>query len=610
MQRKNILGESELPRVPQQAEHINVNFCKNPSCPNFGVLAQEKVLPKGRGHTSRDGYIVSGYTNTSGGPRIPMLRCKMCGEQPTTKSNQGILEEYERLTSYLTCPRPEFSCPVEDCPNNTELSSFKKGERVRPSNTSLYRMYGKTAQGAARVQCKACGKVFSPFLATSIAWQKKSHVNKSVFSLLMNKMPLGRICEHLDISYGTLYDKIDFIHRQCVAFTAERENAWIAEGKERVYISTDRQDYAVNWNKRADKRNIVLSAVGSADNISGYVFAMNLNYESDIDPASVNADATACGDAFTPYPFRKYARLWLDCDYEDSVRRSASCRKTACPDDAGLLERVENRYTDTMESEDAEVSDMRDSTRKLPLNGMRTCLEYTLYGHFFLLRRFFENVDKVRFFLDQDSGMRAGVMGAFCDRVKARTCDAFYVRINKDMTVDEKRRWLAAATMVFKGRKAMRPDLSGVAIETELMKEAIEDAVSIGKRKDRWVVSPLPKMNEPEKAICYLTDYGDYDTDHLANLYRKASLGGIDRFFMQVRRRISLLERPIGTSSNAGRTWYGYSAYNPAVIVKMLDILRVYCNFTRPGKDKKTPAMRIGMARGVIVLDEILYYSR
>jgi hypothetical protein len=63
---------------------------------------------------------------------------------------------------------------------------------------------------------------------------------------------------------------------------------------------------------------------------------------------------------------------------------------------------------------------------------------------------------------------------------------------------------------------------------------------------------PLPSMSEPEKAVCWLTDLNDgaYDDDHLAQLSRKASLHAIDRFFMQIRRRLSLLERPISSSSS------------------------------------------------------------
>ncbi|MDE3021390.1 MAG: hypothetical protein KGI54_05975 [Pseudomonadota bacterium] len=90
---------------------------------------------------------------------------------------------------------------------------------------------------------------------------------------------------------------------------------------------------------------------------------------------------------------------------------------------------------------------------------------------------------------------------------------------------------------------------------------------------------PFPNMGEPEKAVCYLTDYKDYDENHLARLYNKASMHAIDRFFMQVRRRLSVLERPTGTASNMNRVWHGYSVYNPETIVKMLGIFRVFYNY-------------------------------
>ncbi len=132
----------------------------------------------------------------------------------------------------------------------------------------------------------------------------------------------------------------------------------------------------------------------------------------------------------------------------------------------------------------------------------------------------------------------------------------------------------------------------------------------IGKWRDRWLLQPFPSMSEPEKAICYLTNYDDHDEDHQAWLYNKASLHGIDRFFMQVRRRLSLLERPIKTASKAGRTWHGYSPYNPVTIVKLLGIFRVYYNYCLVGQDKQTPAMRLGLAKGKVTTEDIIYFSR
>jgi hypothetical protein len=129
-----------------------------------------------------------------------------------------------------------------------------------------------------------------------------------------------------------------------------------------------------------------------------------------------------------------------------------------------------------------------------------------------------------------------------------------------------------------------------------------------GKWQDRWLDHPFPTMGEPEKAVAYLTDLGDYDEDHKAWLYNKASLHGVDSFFNQVRRRLSLLERPIHSKSNKGRIWNGYSPYNPGNVTKVLDIMRTVHNYVLPGKDRKTPAERLGLAQAPLDYEDIIYF--
>jgi hypothetical protein len=154
------------------------------------------------------------------------------------------------------------------------------------------------------------------------------------------------------------------------------------------------------------------------------------------------------------------------------------------------------------------------------------------------------------------------------------------------------------------------PDLTDNELKLVLIKERMRNMAEIGHWKDRWLTHPFPNMSEPEKAVCYLTDYGDYDEDHQAWLYNKASMHGIDRFFMRVRRRLSLLERPFATPSAGRRMWYGYSAYNPENIIKLLDIFRVYYNYCLKGQDGNTPAMRLGLAKGIVSPEDIIYFKK
>ena len=81
----------------------------------------------------------------------------------------------------------------------------------------------------------------------------------------------------------------------------------------------------------------------------------------------------------------------------------------------------------------------------------------------------------------------------------------------------------------------------------------------------------------------------------------------IDSFFQVVRRRVSILERPMQSSSNKGRLWTGKQPYNPEKINKLLQILRTYYNFCLTGIDGKTPAEKLGIAKGPVEIRKILY---
>jgi len=273
-----------------------------------------------------------------------------------------------------------------------------------------------------------------------------------------------------------------------------------------------------------------------------------------------------------------------------------------------LRDNIAATYEDVARRDDVEVLDNLDDDLALPKGGMQVRGEYTMYGHFFFLRKLLDNAEKVRFFLDQDSAFRAACLWAFSDRIREGRCDAFYVRINAEATIDEKRRILAENRRRMTAMKQLHPELKDWRVKLLMIKEKMTQMVNIGKWQDRWVEYPFPNMGEPEKAVCYLMDIQRYDEDHLAWLYNKASLYAIDRFFMQVRRRLSLLERPISSSASLGRRWFGYGPYKPVMVGKLLDIFRVFYNFVEVGKNNQTPAMRLGLAKGKITVEDIIYY--
>jgi hypothetical protein len=202
------------------------------------------------------------------------------------------------------------------------------------------------------------------------------------------------------------------------------------------------------------------------------------------------------------------------------------------------------------------------------------------------------------------------MVSAFADKVRDGTCDAFYVRTNKDLTINERKTIVLGARMRFEESRNANPDLNAFEVKMLLVKENLQALRHIGRWKDKWVLHPSPDKSEPQKAMCCLTDTGKHDDDDLARLHVRASLHAIDRFFMRIRRKINPLERAIGTASNRRRLWYGYNPYNPAVAAKLLAIYRVVHNYVpdRRQGNKPTPAMQLGLAKGPVKLEDIIYF--
>lgn len=129
---------------------------------------------------------------------------------------------------------------------------------------------------------------------------------------LVNQTSIGGMCETHHISPSSLYLKIDFFYKRCLEFMGVRERRLInGLPLKRIELAIDLQKYIVNWSSREDRRNMMMEAVCAADNISGYAFPIVLNFEPHHQLHIIEKYAYQCGDYNVPYPFRKYARLWL-----------------------------------------------------------------------------------------------------------------------------------------------------------------------------------------------------------------------------------------------------------------------------------------------------------
>lgn len=587
-------------RFPEEAEGIQVNFCKNVRCAAFGV--PEKVH---RGRRSKFEAAEAGDYIREGTTDKTRMKCVLCGSKNPLRSNAGIAEELLRIGGHLTGEPTGATCPNEDCENH----GFSVAEPGR------YARFGKTKVGTPRWRCNACKKTFSE-QGKPLLRQRMPHKNRDVFMLLVNKVPMRRIAEITGLDPKSVYGKIDFISRQCRAFGGDRERRLMAGmSLPKMYVAVDRQTHNVNWSSRKDRRNIQLSAIASADLESGYVFGFNLNFDSKLDPDEVEREALANGDLEKYEPYRHFARLWLSTDFEEATARAAvrlakpGRRIVTKNEESQLVGAISEAYDAVATRPDIEASEPKSEDTALPSLGVLVKEQYTMHGHFQLLAKMLAGAEKVRLYLDQDSGIRAAFFGAFAERIKARTADGWYVSVLKNATIHQKERAVQLSRIRVKEAESAHPGLVQDEILLTLMKEEMEKGVSLGQFEDLWLSHPMPSMSEPAKKVCWLTNMGDYDEEHTARLYLKASLHAVDRFFMQTRRLISLAERSIVTASADRRVWHGYSAYKPENLAKVLEIFRVYYNYCKEGSDKKTPAMRLGLARAPIAVEDVLYFT-
>ena len=167
------------------------------------------------------------------------------------------------------------------------------------------------------------------------------------------------------------------------------------------------------------------AAIAAVDNDHSYCFGVHLNFDPALHSAAVQAEVEKNGDLGLPYPHRRFARLWLNDDHDRASARSIVTKRRTFD----LPAEIDETYAAALRRDDIESPDAPSPVERLPEYGMQIHGEYTMYGHFFFLKRLLGNVQKWRFFIDQDSGLRAAYLAAFHNEIRDRTADAFYVRI-------------------------------------------------------------------------------------------------------------------------------------------------------------------------------------
>ena len=231
--------DSAALRLPLPHDDLQVNSCRNPSCPNFAVEALSRV---DRGRPKKDGSSVKDNYRLNGPDNEKSLYCKVCGKTSQIKSNKAVAEELRRISAYQS-PPAEPSCPDSTCANHaagvfTDPKSYVCKAKLRSSR---------------RMQCKSCRRIFN-VKDKAAAGQRQPHKNRMVFMEIVTKKPVSGIAQVADLRPKAVYDKMDFIYQKCMGFVGEREAQAHKLQRKYARLCVDRQDYLINWRSRSKRK--------------------------------------------------------------------------------------------------------------------------------------------------------------------------------------------------------------------------------------------------------------------------------------------------------------------------------------------------------------------
>lgn len=327
--------------------------------------------------------------------------------------------------------------------------------------------------------------------------QKAADKNGLLLSLLVNKVPMRRILEVAEVGPQTLYRKIEFFEQQCLTFAAAHESQLATMEFGHLDLATDRQDYLVNWGSHLNRLSFMIRAVATAERRSGFVLGIHPNFDPGIGAVEVEHMARLNGDvAREPYA-RQGSRFWLLSDY---VRTADRREENAARSGAEAQDhRTRARSFDSADPFDEHF------VQTAPSRGVQVRQEYVLMAHFLLLEEFFRRARRITLFMDQDAGLRTAALVGFKERIRRGDLEAFHVRSEKELTVDQRDQSLARSERALQQFMAKHPGLSRTDAAVLWLKEVLAGVLKDGKNPTPWAQHPLCDRAEPGKCISLLT---------------------------------------------------------------------------------------------------------
>jgi DNA polymerase III epsilon subunit len=592
-----------IPRAykhPVTGHMVQLNFCKNADCGNFGIPAKNpRLKPDKTPHRGLGNDYKLTYSK-----RIEshLLTCQLCNESFTMINNRAFVQECIRNNSIGVPTEPSCTNSLKGCCNvgkgiYSHPDVYKKNGLTRktrvwatpkvPKGTNnrkpKIKIELQPLLGSQRYQCKSCGKNFSVVRDPQQKHYRRD-VNEPLYLAFVNKGIVNRQADVLGLNPQTVYDKIDFFYKQSLLFSRFHEASLTSRFAEVAPIlSCDRQYYLSNWNDTHTPMPTRVVNTSTVDNLSGYVLASTVNFDPTSDSGYIKSEYKRKNEGDKPRYYRRFGQYVLSDDEVES------------PTDNNFI----------------------NVPLQMPRKGLLVHQTYSTLAHFEKVKSLLGDCESFIYFLDNDSGFKVGFPSVFQDMIAQDRLYAYILTTDKSgganlldagMTEELKARALAL--------QADYPDESEKQLWQRMWKTQFDRPVTQPGKRSEWLINPNP--NSRYVAVQPLTGINADSIEQASMILQSTSLNGVDNWFQVLRRLVNMLERPVTSATNSKR-WNAYAGYNPTWMCKLIEIMRVYNNFCRTNekslKDKRssdeptTPAQRVGIANRIYSAHDILSFS-
>ncbi|MBD3107555.1 insertion element protein [Bacillus sp. AGMB 02131] len=580
---------------------IQVNHCANPFCKHYGL---EQMNYKGKAKRYKlsgndaEKVIICGNDNRNQ-DGIPSLNCTT-----RTKSNWSVATEIERLNRINTIVpiKPDYVFHKETC--SLETTPFL--------NPKDFYKRGTSTSNSQRYQCKTCKKFTNvlPDKKRNTGYhQQRNDVLVKFADHLINHVAVSRTCHLLKIGRGTYYSKLEWLYRCCLEFLETRETkAFEKKPFDEIWVNTDKMMYVLNNVRKkgesikskpsSAEKQLPTQVVISSEHHSRYVFRADVCFDWEI------AKQQILGDTL----------FYKDDHLNDFLSKNARFNQYG-------LHPIKPTQNDTQTMEEYFRQLEEYNMRFVYVDGLHVNQTYTTMAHLWLIKQMIKS-PKWRFITDDDNSLTTSINRIFTEEIKKKYAYLFICRVNKSLSrADAFKEYIQSIRDLREWGKSKGIEEKDVQLlayyflEEQLKAHKFhkENSTLYGDTYNCYaknpIEHPLGMKDRGKRIIDCLTDMTHLPTGIFAQFIDKVNDNSVNAFLQEIRRCISVLERPLVTSRGDGKS-YIYSNFNPKYAQMSITILRTFYNFCQPvkiGDSEKTPAQHLGIANKAYKWEDIIY---